>query len=67
MWANDYPHAEGSLPHSAAAIERQMQHLNDDRRARILCLNCAKIFKFDVDRLLTAAIPPRLFSRSVMC
>jgi predicted TIM-barrel fold metal-dependent hydrolase len=53
MWANDYPHAEGSWPHSAAAIERQMQHLNDDQRARILGLNIAKMFKFDTDRLLT--------------
>ena len=27
MWANDYPHHEGSWPHSAEAIERQMGHL----------------------------------------
>ena len=24
MWANDYPHAEGTWPHSAEAIEREM-------------------------------------------
>ena len=30
LWANDYPHHEGSWPHSAAAIERQMGHLRDD-------------------------------------
>jgi hypothetical protein len=29
-----------------------MQHLSDDQRARILGLNAARIFKFDVDRLL---------------
>src|SRR5262249_6617456 len=33
LWANDYPHAEGSWPHSAQAIERQMQHLADEQRA----------------------------------
>jgi predicted TIM-barrel fold metal-dependent hydrolase len=52
LWANDYPHAEGSWPHSAEAIERQMQDLNDDQRARILGLNIAKMFKFDTDGLL---------------
>jgi predicted TIM-barrel fold metal-dependent hydrolase len=52
LWANDYPHHEGSWPHSAQSIERQMQHLNDDQRAKVLGLNAARIFKFDVDRLL---------------
>ena len=48
LWANDYPHHEGSWPHSAAAIERQMQNLNEAERADILGLNAARIFKFDV-------------------
>jgi predicted TIM-barrel fold metal-dependent hydrolase len=52
MWANDYPHHEGSWPHSAEAIERQMGHLNDEERAKILGLNAARIFNFDVDALL---------------
>ncbi len=52
LWANDYPHAEGSWPHSAEAIERQMQHLNEDSRAKILGLNTAKMFKFDIEKLL---------------
>jgi predicted TIM-barrel fold metal-dependent hydrolase len=48
MWANDYPHHEGTWPHSAAAIERTMRHLTDAERAKILGLNAARIFKFDV-------------------
>ena len=48
LWANDYPHHEGSWPHSAAAIERTMGHFSDDERARILGLNAARLFKFDV-------------------
>jgi predicted TIM-barrel fold metal-dependent hydrolase len=48
LWANDYPHHEGSWPHSAAAIERQMAHLSDDERARILGLNAARLFRFEV-------------------
>ena len=52
MWANDYPHAEGTWPHSAEAIEREMGHLSDGARAKILGLNAAKMFKFDVELLL---------------
>ena len=48
MWANDYPHHEGTWPHSAAAIERTMSHLTDEERAKILGLNAARVFKFDV-------------------
>jgi len=48
LWANDYPHHEGSWPHSAAAIERNMSHLTDDSRAKILGLNAARIFDLDV-------------------
>jgi predicted TIM-barrel fold metal-dependent hydrolase len=53
MWANDYPHAEGTWPHSAEAIEREMGHLSDGARAKILGLNSAKMFKFDVESLLS--------------
>ena len=44
MWANDYPHHEGSWPHSAAAIERMMGQLSDGSRAKILGLNAARVF-----------------------
>ena len=44
----DYPHHEGSWPHSAEAIERQMAHLRDDSRAKILGLNAARLFKLEV-------------------
>ena len=52
LWANDYPHHEGSWPHSAPAIERQMKDLSDDQRAKILGLNAARLWKFDVDKLM---------------
>jgi predicted TIM-barrel fold metal-dependent hydrolase len=50
MWANDYPHHEGSWPHSAPAVERQMAHLADDARAKILGLNAARILRLPVTR-----------------
>jgi predicted TIM-barrel fold metal-dependent hydrolase len=51
LWANDYPHAEGSWPHSAEAIEREMQSLSEQNRARILGLNIVQMFKFDEAKL----------------
>src|SRR5215467_13235539 len=42
MWANDYPHHEGTWPHSAEAIERTMGQLSDDGRAKVLGLNAAR-------------------------
>ena len=48
LWANDFPHHEGTWPHSAAAIERTMGDLNDSERAGILGLNSARIFKFPI-------------------
>jgi predicted TIM-barrel fold metal-dependent hydrolase len=50
LWANDYPHHEGSWPHSAEAIERQMSHLSEDSRAKILGLSAARIFNIEVRR-----------------
>ena len=46
--ANDYPHHEGTWPHSAEAIERTMPGLNDTQRAKILGLNAARLFKLEV-------------------
>ncbi|HKZ08476.1 MAG TPA: amidohydrolase family protein [Methylomirabilota bacterium] len=48
MWGNDYPHHEGTWPHSAEAIERTMSGLSDVARAKVLGLNAARFFKFDV-------------------
>jgi predicted TIM-barrel fold metal-dependent hydrolase len=48
MWANDYPHHEGTWPHSAQAIERTMGRLSDEARAKILGLNAARFLDLDV-------------------
>jgi predicted TIM-barrel fold metal-dependent hydrolase len=50
LWANDYPHHEGSWPSSAASIERQMGGLSDESRAKVLGLNAARIFNLPVTR-----------------
>jgi predicted TIM-barrel fold metal-dependent hydrolase len=55
LWANDYPHHEGSWPHSAQAIERTMGHLSDKSRALILGENAARLFKLDPARYAAGA------------
>lgn len=56
LWANDYPHHEGSWPHSAAAIERQMRAFDDGERAKLLGENAARLFHFDVEKLRATSI-----------
>jgi predicted TIM-barrel fold metal-dependent hydrolase len=48
LWANDYPHHEGTWPHSAAAIERTMGDLTDDQRAKVLGLNAARFWDIEI-------------------
>ena len=48
MWGNDYPHHEGTWPHSAEAIERTMAGVSDAARAKMLGLNAARLFGFAV-------------------
>ena len=48
LWANDYPHHEGTWPHSAAAIERTMGGLTDEQRAKVLGLNAARLWNIEV-------------------
>ena len=48
LWANDFPHHEGTWPYSAQAIERTMGDLDDGERAKILGLNMARIFRLPI-------------------
>jgi predicted TIM-barrel fold metal-dependent hydrolase len=52
LWSNDYPHNEGSWPHSQQAIERELQAFSEEERAKILGLNATKLFGFDAKKLL---------------
>jgi len=48
MWGNDYPHHEGTWPHSDEAVERTMAHLPEADKRNILGLTAAKLYGFDV-------------------
>ena len=57
MWANDYPHHEGTWPHSAAAIERTMSGIGEETRAKILGLNANRVFDFGLPEKPNQAAP----------
>jgi predicted TIM-barrel fold metal-dependent hydrolase len=47
-WSSDYPHHEGTFPHSAAAIERQFNDVSEETRTKILGLNAARFLGLEV-------------------
>jgi predicted TIM-barrel fold metal-dependent hydrolase len=51
MWSNDYPHHEGTWPHSSPAIERELQRFSEPEREQLLGLNAANFFGFDPQRI----------------
>lgn len=48
LWGNDYPHLEGSWPHSETAIADWAKDLTHQETAQVLGLNAAKLFNIDV-------------------
>jgi predicted TIM-barrel fold metal-dependent hydrolase len=48
LWGNDYPHHEGTWPFSAEVIERTMGHLPESDVRKIVGLNAAKLYGFEV-------------------
>jgi predicted TIM-barrel fold metal-dependent hydrolase len=49
MWANDYPHHEGSWPFSAQAVARTFgNRLREETRSKLLGLNAARCFDLEI-------------------
>ena len=61
MWGSDYPHAEGTWPHTCEMLERTFEGVPRDEIALMIGGNAAKIYGFDVDSLapLVARIGPK--------
>jgi len=51
LWGSDYPHYEGSWPHSARAISETLAGLPDAHVRAILSHNAARVYGFDLTRL----------------
>jgi len=48
LWGSDYPHPEGTWPHSREVLARQMRGLAADVVERIVCGNAAELYGFRV-------------------
>ncbi|WP_029429927.1 amidohydrolase family protein [Blastococcus sp. URHD0036] len=47
MWGHDYPHEEGTFPHSRRLVDEQAAFVSADEARRIFRENALEIFKFD--------------------
>jgi predicted TIM-barrel fold metal-dependent hydrolase len=51
LWGNDYPHPEGTWPHSAQSATAQFAGVPEEEMAAIMGGNAARVFGFDPARL----------------
>ena len=51
MWGSDYPHAEATFPRSMEILDEILEGVNDDERAKIVGLNAARLYDFDLEAL----------------
>jgi len=53
IWGSDYPHGEGTYPHSRETVTRLAKGLDDDNTARVFRDNAVRVFGFGDDVLNT--------------
>ena len=49
MWGSDYPHDEGTFPHSMDVIDRTFKDLPEEETRKIVGENAAKLYGFPLD------------------
>ena len=55
MWGSDYPHEEGTTPHSREAIRWALHDQPESRCRKILAGNAARVYGFDLEALTPIA------------
>ena len=51
LWGSDYPHYEGTYPHSRLAIRHTFNDLPQEETRKMLGLNAADLYSFDLEKL----------------
>ena len=51
MWGSDYPHAEATFPRSMEILDQILEGVAEDERAKIVGLNAASLYNFDLEAL----------------
>ena len=47
IWGSDYPHPDGVWPQSQAIIQKDLGHLEEKVRRKIVCENAARLYKLN--------------------
>ena len=55
LWGNDYPHFEGTFPYNLESLRLTFGDMPEARRRKVLGLNAAKLYNFDVEKLAPLA------------
>ncbi len=55
MWGSDYPHDEGTYPHTRESLRNSFQGWDEGELRQVLAGNAAEIYKFDLDALAPIA------------
>jgi len=55
LWGNDYPHYEGTFPYNLESLRLTFADMSDARRRKVLGLNAAGLYRFDVAKLAPLA------------
>jgi predicted TIM-barrel fold metal-dependent hydrolase len=48
MWSNDFPHPNSTWPNSRRVIERDLGHLPEDKRRKLVCDNVVRLYNMKV-------------------
>ena len=46
MWGSDFPHPDGIWPDSREYVQKELGHLPDDVRRKVVCENAARLYRF---------------------
>jgi predicted TIM-barrel fold metal-dependent hydrolase len=49
LWGNDYPHHEGTWPHSREVVEKQFAGIGEEAKRKIVRENAASLYGFDLN------------------
>jgi predicted TIM-barrel fold metal-dependent hydrolase len=55
LWGNDYPHFEGTFPYNLESLRLTFGDMPEERRRKVLGLNAARLYNFDVEKLMPLA------------
>jgi len=55
LWGNDYPHYEGTFPYNLESLRLTFSGLSEEVRRKVLGLNAAELYRFDLEKLLPLA------------